>query len=166
VQVFEDDTQIKPKTLTRLVKILHEGRLPADWDMLRLMRSTADSEGELSVDTEGEGLVDATTVVTGRNGQNGLRVVKRAGCWTGAYVLTRHACRRLLASGLELCAFNIDDFLFACAQRHPRNDLMHTAPVLTVRASGPFICVSPHLDDNKNFFGVDFTAESYVGDCF
>ena len=75
--MFEDDTKIKKNTLARLVKILHEGRLPADWDMLRLMRSTADSEGELSVDTEGEGLVDATTVVTG---SNGLRVVKRAGC--------------------------------------------------------------------------------------
>ena len=113
--MFEDDTKIKKNTLARLVKILHDGRLPADWDMLWLMRSTADCDGELSVHTEGEGLLDATTVVTGRNGQNGLRVVKRAGCWTGVYVLTRHACRRLLASGLERCAFNIDDFLFACA---------------------------------------------------
>ena len=75
--MFEDDTKIKKNTLARLVKILHDGRLPADWDMLRLIRSTADCDGELSVHTEGEGLLDATTVVTGRNGQNGLRAVKR-----------------------------------------------------------------------------------------
>ena len=43
---------------------------------------------------------------------------------------------------------------------------MCTTPVQTVRASRPFICLSPHLYDNKNFFGVDFTAEAGAGDCF